>query len=192
VSHLRTSYQLYRAEQDLAKLRRENGFLDISNPAKIHVVTVPVLDQGVVRWRVYVPLGPSYALRMQVNDIPVAGYPATAAADSLRPGDWLIELRTVKQPDGSWTITSYCRGEFRLGYGSSGTVLDQNQQSLSGTDAEWLADSWVSMTQQAGTQDTESFDVGDNITLLRLRADKKEVGTVDPAIAPGVMLWLTP
>ncbi|MDZ4779158.1 MAG: hypothetical protein SGJ19_02785 [Planctomycetia bacterium] len=62
VSHLRTSYQFYLAEQELAKLRRETGYLQVGDPAAIHVVAVPFLDFETWRWRVYVPEGTTYRL----------------------------------------------------------------------------------------------------------------------------------
>jgi hypothetical protein len=187
VSHLRTSYQFYLAEQELAKLRRETGYLQIGDPAAVHVAAVPFLDFETWRWRV------TYRLCKQVNDVPAEGFPAAPAGDVLSPGEWMIELRIERAGNEKWDIRHHCRMERTLSRFGSQTVTSQGSgATLEGEPADWLDGRWVSMSQLAGNQRTEAFPIGQPICLLRHRADKSRVGTDDPLVCRGVLLWLTP
>lgn len=183
LSHGLSSYRLYRSEKELAKLRRETGYLEISDPTKIHVVAVPVMDSRTQRWRVYLPPGARYWLACHANDIPVRGVPDRGGSSTLEPGEWVVELRIDKDSSGKWSIKHHAQSDLGAGGGT---------EQLEGAAADWLNKGWVTMKQQAGTQKTDTFEVGEKVVLFRQRSDKTSVGTSDPPITQGVMLWLEP
>lgn len=182
-SHLLTSSQLYTANQELAKLRRETGYLDVTDPTKVHVVSIPVMDQLTWRWRVFVPEGANYWFAAQVNDVPSTEFPENGQIATLLPGEWVIELRIHEESPGTWTVTYNARSESNAvgGY-----------KKLTGADADWLAGGWARMAQGSGSQHTDSFNVDEHVLFLRLRAGKLGVGTADAHTRRGVMLWLSP
>lgn len=182
LSHLLSSYRLFQANREIAKYRREMGYLDVSDPSKIHVVAIPSMEERTWRWRVYVPPGVDTLLRMEANDITPDGIPSAGGA-SLPQGESIVELRCTEEQAGEWNVL--CAAKSPLG---AATI----PEILKGAETDWLDHGWMRMMQQVGVEQTEQFDAAETITLLRLRSSDQPMNQSTPPIARGLLVWLSP
>ena len=180
-SNLFTAWQLDKLRQENAQMRKELGRLVVTDPNKINIVAVPVYEDMLWRWRIYVPPGRSLYICGSTHAIPQTGLPANFGATTLAEGEYLLTAAIRRDRNGKWQLTLARKGgSASFGFGDD--------------DSAWLVDSPGWESTQAGTSSTELFDPDEPIVLLRLRAAEKTPGggsTISQNVTEkGVMLWI--
>jgi hypothetical protein len=96
-------------EVEVDRLRKEAGFLSISDPDKVHVIAVPRTDPMTWRWRVYLPGGQDFGIYSNCGKLDAKGLPATGRSSGSRiggqsnprePREILIDVAYGKNIDG--------------------------------------------------------------------------------------------
>jgi hypothetical protein len=91
-----------RLVYDNERLRGELGLFDVKDPAKIHAIRLP--DEGLHRYRVYLPAGRRYTQYYTTSNIPAEGVPEKQNGRPLKPGMYLCTVDFEQQlgkPTGS-------------------------------------------------------------------------------------------
>lgn len=181
-SNFFTAWELNRAREDNRRLRTELGELVISDPRKLHVVTVPTYEDLTYRWRILIPEGQVIRILQATREIPQSGYPANFGASYLPEGEYVLTVAVRRDHLGQWRLTAT---------NPQGSV----SMGIAQEDSAWLVDSPGASTSQAGAQETESFDPGERIVLLRDRTMQRQPdgsASSTPEPCDGIMIWLEP
>jgi hypothetical protein len=169
--------ELVPMRQELARLRQETGRLDIGDPTRLHAIRVNTDNDLEWRWRIWVPEGLSYRVRVVGGPISGQEYPVDGGSFHLhKPGEHVIRYCISRNPkDGHWC------GKL---YSASGKVGEYNQ-------------SWVEWSRQTSTSvgvpsSTVSYDAtAKRIDLIRHRVSQTATSSnaiEDPAA--GFLIWL--
>lgn len=133
--------QTARLEARLPGLREIARPLRVEDPARFAVVRHHELWMDDFRWRVHLPPGAGYQLRLATREVDRKGLADAAEQTPLPPGEHELELQ-YEQVDGEWRIAVLVNGqqrledvqpkEWHLGRGSSGgsEFSASEQQSL--------------------------------------------------------------
>src|SRR5262245_4620503 len=85
---------------ELRRLRNEVGALSIEDPTKPHAIQVRIVDDNTWKWRVWIPEGKKYELKIATQDIPQQGFPQSNGSMVLdEPGETWVQYRIARSPD---------------------------------------------------------------------------------------------
>jgi hypothetical protein len=106
-----TSQRWKKDVAELQKLRDLVGELTISDPDKVHAIRVPSTGQLKWQWRVYLPAGRQFRLRLITGDVPRAGVPAPGKAVGMYgfldcSGEFLLSANVEKNRRGTWVLAA--------------------------------------------------------------------------------------
>ncbi len=194
-------------------LREERGKLWVQDESKIHVIRIPdYTDEGVNKYRVYLPPGRNYKCVYQANDIPRKEIPSNGVDGELpeiEPGESILMLRfkpdvTHKPGDrghsGVFQFTCRPSDSTENGHSHSVRVYEQRSNWIVNKDIHRPTLGWQEISQT-----TEVFDTHSKIVLYRVRGHdgkvlrRHEDGSMaewteidPPDLADGFMLWIEP
>jgi hypothetical protein len=161
---------------EVRELRNETGRLSIDDPSKPHVVEVRTDDEFTWKWRVWIPAGRAYRVKLATQDIPAKGYPTTQGMISMEePGEHWIEYRIAPNPDSEQWMDKLTT--------SNGSVGSSSQP-------------WVKWQRRSGftegvSYDTNVFEPGTDILITRHRVSQKANSSDQiEDRAAGFMIWL--
>jgi hypothetical protein len=179
------SLVIWRLYREIAPLRAENrelrkvtGELYVDDPTQFYSVQAPQPDKLTWRWRVWVPEGYRYGVRVARNSVPKEAFPSSAGMiHSLEPGESTVTFRIFWDP----------KQEAWLG------VVSLPTQSIEGMPMEWVKWKQVSSSTAGVFATTAMAAPGDRVLLIRHRVfddvnDPQQ--TAEPAA--GFMIWLDP
>jgi len=154
--------QLWREAEplraELRGLRDEVGRLSIDDPAKPHAMQVRTGDKFAWKWRIWVPEGQKYRVKVAMQDIPATGFSTSNGMIALdKSGETWIEYRISRDPK-----TDHWMDEFVTEEGSVGS-----------SSQPWVT--WersVSTTEGVG-KTTRVFEPGVIIPIVRHRVSEK-------------------
>ncbi len=194
ISHVRMMWQLdanneamAAMEAELTELRKETGYLEITDEKLVHVVAAPTHEDLVWRWKVFVPKD----LVMQSHSKVAQSTGGSMSSTSrLNEGENLIELAIYRGPEGEWKqkITRI-----------SGPSTSSSSSKLPEEFMKWMGNSSTSSSGLLRAEGTKTFQPDETITLLKLTAHSRT--QADPKTGePGkeseesteVSAWLAP
>src|SRR3954470_7646684 len=76
ISHITTTGRLHQATKENRKLRAELGYLEITDQSQIHAIQVPSVESMFWKWRLHLPAGRQYSLKMVTRDVATKGFPS--------------------------------------------------------------------------------------------------------------------
>jgi len=147
---------------EVQKYRFEMGYLTISDANKAHAIDVPTHDSLKWQWRVYLPENRSFRLHGVTGRVPKEGVPGpgrtTRSISTIRSGESLLYAEVQKDRRGGWGF----RVEEGISAGSSTVGIHQTHE-------QWIEGGSGWSTEGVNLGQTESFEPGEPIVLLRLR-----------------------
>lgn len=169
ISHVRILWQLDEnnkamatMEAELIELRKETGYLEITDEKLVHVVAAPTHEDLVWRWKVFVPEDVEMRSHLQVKQLSGS---STGATSQLQSGENHIELAIYRGPEGQWkqkiTVVS--------GPTSSSGSSDLPEEFMS-----WLNNAMTSTSGLLRAEGTKTFQTDQKITLLEMSARGRE------------------
>ncbi len=176
---------------EVQKYRNELGYLEISDPGRVHAIGVPVHGNLKWHWRVWLPDERSYRLHVVTGGVPKEGVPqrgtSSGSSSTIRSGEMLIYAAVQKDRLGQWVF----RVEKGVGGDSSTIGIHQTHQ-------RWLEGGPGWSTRQVSPAKTRSFEPGKPVVLVRLRVSELVETTPDGRTtrrAPdepcdGLMVWI--
>ncbi|PQO25134.1 hypothetical protein C5Y96_26920 [Blastopirellula marina] len=194
ISHVRMSWQMDENNQamatmeaELTQLRKEAGYLEITDEKLVHVVAPPTHEDLVWRWKVFVPQGVVMKSHMQTKRSTGSSMTTTSQLDE---GENLVELAIYRGPEGEWKqkITVI------RGHDTSSSSVDLPEDFMS-----WLNNASTGSSGIMRSSGTTTFQPDEDITLLKMTARGRE--KPDPNTgAPGkdleafteITAWLEP
>lgn len=207
ISNLITSYHLQRTQQVIAEREAEIdaqqaeiehyqdqlGLLRVKDETKTHIIAIETFEELSWRWRIFVPKGNVYRLRYAFGDILPRGFPnnfPTNIRDSyLAPGETLLTIKIVKQPDGTTReLISKTR--------ANSTKSESNEVPQEAIAAHYaLNHSWN--MDALGPKDGQSIFLPEQrIELVRYQIwELPEMGVISidtSKPSAGILLWLEP
>jgi hypothetical protein len=169
--------ELVPLREEVARLRDEVGELNIEDPGRLHAIRVDTKDELEWKWRIWVPEGAGYRVRVSGGEVSSAGFPGDGGTLYLRePGEHVIRYLIRRDPpDNRWTGTLHTR---------SGSV--------GGDDHPWVE--WGSQTSTGGGvgPSTESFDPGQRVEIIRFRVSQAKSSAAIEDPSAGFLIWLEP
>jgi len=102
-----TSQRWKKDAAELKRLRALVGELTISDPDKVHAIRVPTTGELKWQWRVYLPEGREFVLRLITGEVPRTGVPAHAYGVRSyldRSGEFLLSANVEKDRRGTWVL----------------------------------------------------------------------------------------
>lgn len=186
-----TSQKLRRATSELVRLRNDTGHLTISDPQRIHVISVPVTRVYAWRWRVYLPSNRDYWIHTSRGQIPSEGLPAgRVTRNRTRVGRRLLSERQ-ENPESvlDIAIERDNSGRFYLGITGPAGVKRMSIVDTGDDSSPWWEQGMLS-TVVAGKNATESVSQGEPLILLRFRVFKPTDSSADD-LREGLMVWLS-
>ncbi|QDU76116.1 Cell division protein FtsL [Bremerella volcania] len=194
ISHVRMSWQMDENNQamatmeaELAKLRKEAGYLEISDESLVHVVAAPTHEDLVWRWKVFVPDGVTMKSHMSVKRSTGGSMTSTS---QLGEGENQIELAIYRGPEGEW------KQKITVIHGPS---TSSSSGQLPEDFMSWLNNATTSSSGLMRSEGTKVFQPDQDVTLLKMTAHGRE--KQDPKTgAPGkatkesteITAWLAP
>jgi len=152
-----TSREVRQARIELAKYRRDVGYLEISDPNKACARAVRTAGSMNWEWRIYLPEERSFRLRVLSKDIPEKGIPegGRGTSTSLPSGEYLLKAVFQKNLLSGWAFSVSVPGK-----GESFGVGKE--------DTGWIGRLATTWSSGVG-EETVSVDPGAPLELLRLR-----------------------
>jgi hypothetical protein len=177
-----TIWQLQREvgplRAEVRRLRDEVGFLDVEDQSKVHAIQVRTTDELTWKWRLWIPPGRRYALRVDGGMIPKTGFPTEGGTIGIYDaGEMWVEYQVKKDPkSGTW------HGQMVTAKGAVG-----------GGEQKWIE--WGSRTGSGeGVGNSTRVAPADEILVLGRhyysRTAKSSTKIEDPA--SGFIIWLEP
>ena len=112
IGYLVSQRRLHQAESELARLRRESGYLTASDPGQIAAARAPSDQPLTYRVRVRVPESPKYRVAYSSIWEKDTASPSWFAAVDLPPGESLVIVRVLSDPrDDRWKMTALVQSE---------------------------------------------------------------------------------
>lgn len=102
-----TSQRWKKDVAELQRLRSLVGELTISDPDKVHAIRVPTTGELKWQWRVYLPEGREFMLRLITGEVPRTGVPAHAfrvRSHLYRSGEFILSANVEKDRWGTWVL----------------------------------------------------------------------------------------
>ena len=161
----------------LHQLRDETGRLSIDDPTKTHVIQVRQADDYTWKWRVWIPDGRAYQVKMATQNIPATGFPTnTGTIKADQPGEMWIEYRIHPNSDGNWV-----------------DKLSTKFARVGGSPQPWVNWSRKKSMSEGASYHGHVAEPGEKILLSRFRVSQKATNSTkieDPSA--GFMIWLEP
>lgn len=170
--------ELARLRGENLRLRRELGYLIIENPARLHVVAAPHLEERSWQWRVYVPRQGRFGLFVAWEPSLVASAEnASRPIDYsyvLTPGESTLHVRLRRNAQGQWVLRAD---------GPHGKTVIVALESVSGRA--------LGVVHQGAVGDTAMLESRERIVLLEDTDPEATLfgGTTDQT-SRGLRLWL--
>lgn len=169
-------------QRDLGPLREENrrlrdevGELSISDVSRLHAIRAPSQDNLTWKWRLWLPMGHNYAVRIAEGPIPVEGFPKPHGSIFVEgKGEELwVQYRISQSHSGHW-----------LG------SLSSAGGSVGGLRHDWV--DWpAKVTAMGGVANTTKAGSADQpLTLMRYRTAQKDSSSDIPDPADGFLVWV--
>ena len=185
-------------QTELRELRQEYGYLEITNPRKIHAVKIRSVPQNAWCYRVYLPKGQNYYFACQINSLPlkhelpsvakptrlgtIGSLGRNSTGIGIPSGEYVVTL-SVSQLDSEWSYRLNVRPAGDAGDGSSGAGRINDQTG------KWPNANKLSGLFRGGVSNQKEFSAdGAACLLLDLRAFEKSSADSDQ----GAMLWVGP
>jgi hypothetical protein len=167
-------------EAENQRLRNEVGELSIEDETRFHAIQVPADNEFEWAWRIWIPEGHSYRVRVASGQIPKEGFPQSGGTLYLREaGEHVVRYRIRRDPrNNQWQGTLQTTGG-SVGSGSHPWV-EWNQRTAT--------------TGGVGTS-TQSFPAGQpgqQIELARYRVSQASSSDKIEDPAAGFLIWLEP
>ena len=177
---------------EIQKYRDEMGYLTITDPSKAHAIGVPAHRNLQWQWRVYLPENRRFQLHVVTGGVPKEGVAGRgrgsgSTTSTFRSGESLIYAEVQKDRNGQWVF----HVEEGIAAGSSTIGIHQTHERWIEGGAGWS-------TQHVNPGQTQTFEPGEPIVLLRLRVteiiEKTEGGMVTRRATDepcdGLMVWI--
>lgn len=180
-SNIFTAFENSRLRQTNQKLQAELGHLVVGDPTRLHAVAVDTHEELTWRWRLHVPEGKSFQLRVATQQVPDSGLPGGSGAFELAEGDYTLTAAIRQDHLQKWRLSVRSQvGTFRL--------------LFSDDHSQWIVDSPGAITEQAGSGGiTKSLEPGELMVLLRHRTMQRQADGSSTTVAEpcdGVMIWI--
>jgi hypothetical protein len=169
--------ELIPLRQEVARLRDEVGELYVVDETKPHAIQAETDNVLEWRWRIWVPKGIKYRVRVYGGLVPAAGFPKDGSTVYLHEsGEQVVRYVIRRDPR-----TNLWNGELR----TVGAAVSADEQA------------WVEWTSRTSTssgvgQSTKSFEPTETIELIRHRVSQANTSAAIPDPADGFMVWLEP
>lgn len=89
-------------EEELRLYRQQLGILAIQDPAMAHVIALETHQNMVWKFRVFVPVATSFAVKSVVGKIPEVELPQAKPSNTIGPGEWILTFSLTRRTDGKW------------------------------------------------------------------------------------------
>jgi hypothetical protein len=149
---------------EVRELRNETGRLSIDDPSKPHVVEVRTDDEFTWKWRVWIPAGRAYRVKLTQGMISME-----------EPGEHWIEYRIAPNPDSEQWMDKLTTSNGSVGSSSQPWVKWQRRSGFT----------------EGVSYDTNVFEPGTDILITRHRVSQKANSSDQiEDRAAGFMIWL--
>src|SRR5205085_1203153 len=91
-------WRLKQATEENQQLRREAGYLEVTDKERIHALQVPTVENMLWKWKVHLPPGRRGTLKVAIHNIPASGFP-NAGSISSAPSDEPITITVALRRD---------------------------------------------------------------------------------------------
>jgi hypothetical protein len=164
-------------ETENRRLRDEVGELSVDDDSRLHIIRVDTKNEFEWAWRVWVPEGRSYRLRVIGDRIPKQGFRDDGGTTFLRePGEHFVRYRIGRDPrDNRWSGTLSTRGA-----------------GISSTGGEWVEWGSRTATTDGVGPTTETFPPGQRVLLARHRVSQAKSSSDIEDPSAGFLIWLEP
>ena len=150
---------VYRAE--IAKYRRELGYLDITDPNKVHAIGLRTTGSLRWQWRIYLPQNRRFRLGLYGIGIPKSGFAGGPnASGDIRSGESLVDACVERGPEGRWLLSTK-----RDGRGG-------HSVSIGGKEVPWLDKGANKDIEEVQPEEVKVLEPGEPLVLVRLRVHK--------------------
>lgn len=175
-------YKYWKLEAEVVRLRLQTGRLFPINKNLVNVVNIPIPQQNLFRWRIYVPPHTRFDGGIQFNDIPAHGVPDVEMFSDL-------EIESV---DGGVLLTAVMT---RASVGENEISLRIGDRFVMSNNTDISPDEWLyrpDATIMAGSSRTEVFEYGEPIILIHHKVSNPKANTIPDDKSIGFMIWLIP
>jgi hypothetical protein len=162
-----------RLHSDILTMRVLAHELIIDDPQQYAVLKQPQHWQGEHRWRIYLPPGRDYQINLASRDVDSAHFPEPAAQAALSPGEYEIEYRAEKEPEGPWRLDVFVEGA---------PAIQLKEE------ADW--ETSFSSTSSGGYSRHAQVPIDQPVVLMRMRFQPPENGSPPKDPANGTLLWI--
>lgn len=173
ISHVVASRELNLLKSEVRRLRTELGYLDIKDPKKCYVTSVPQLEQGLYLFRVYLPPGHGYSRRYSVKSKTQFGESIMGGSSSISESGELTFRAKIYRDES---------GEMQFAVSGSGS----QSRSRFGPETAIGSASTSSTAATPPSNETREIAPGLPIELLTLEVEKSE----DNKIRDSIKIWL--
>lgn len=169
VSHVRISRQMALREAQLSaeleaaraeveKLRKEVGYLDVTDKKKLHIAAAPTHLDLDWKWKIFVPEGESF----HVHDlIEKSSGGSSSNRLPLETGENLIQFVVYKGPEGGWKKKLLVKQD----RGNTSVSSDLPEDAMS-----WFGAGTTSTGGLTSASGTHQYDVESTVDLLKMTA----------------------
>jgi len=169
----KSDIELYRAE--LAKYRRELGFLDVTDPNKVHAIGVRTTGSLRWQWRIYLPQNRRFRLHKCTSAVPKSGLECSVGSWADVPsGEFLLDAYVERGRDGLWLFSTKYAGS-------------ASSTSIGGKDVSWLEKGGGWSVEEVRPEEIKVLEPDRPLLLLCLR-----VATPAKVAPDGTILWERP
>jgi len=189
------SQRLWKADQELTRLRDETGRLTVNDRSKIHVIAVDTDEPNTWKWRMFIPKGLKYSWNVTYGQIPAAGMPRSKMSGSSNESydevdkEVLVTASLHQMADGDWRLlVSPKISEIRAQMAGASLKIPDAEM-------EWTRKVPSREGSVLGSRGAETIDSGKPIVFVKWRSGElKPDGTFGPAAdpMPGYMIWMEP
>lgn len=173
ISHVVASRELNTLKSEVRRLRSELGYLEIKDPKKCYVTSVPQLEQGLYLFRVYLPPGHAYSRRYSVKSKTQYGESSMGGSSSIsESGELTFRAKIYRDESGDMQLViSGAGSQSRSRFGAETAIGSSSTSSTAATPP---------------SNETREIEPGLPIELLTLEVDKSD----DSKIRDSIKFWL--
>ncbi len=163
--------------REVARLRNELGQLDLDDLSQVHAIQLEGENELEWKWRVWIPHGARYQLRVSGGPIPFEGFPSDGGTIRLHDADEMVIRYRIRRDakDGSWQGT-----------------LNTPSASIGSDPHPWVDWPSRSTVSRGVGRSTERFDPHHRIELMRYRVAPARLPTNNQEPSMGFLIWLEP
>lgn len=179
-----TNRRLGETSKALESLRDEVGYLTVQDDQLVHVINVPFEEQHAWRWRLHLPPNSRYRVKTAHGKVRRAGVPEKFTANmnvfpaQEQSGESLFTAKLAKNAEQEWELALlWDRDDMHVPLGT--------------VPAPWLDGPGTAESNVCGLRNTETFEAGEPVVLLRVRVNAKGAALNQPT-KPGFLVWLEP